>query len=45
MPQVLALALQAKAANMGFNVDAEEADRLDLSLDVIAPSTSFTDAL
>lgn len=29
------LALQAKNANMGFNIDAEEADRLDLSLDVI----------
>jgi len=36
VPKVLALALQAKAANMGFNIDAEEADRLDLSLDVIA---------
>ena len=36
VPQVLALALQAKEANMGFNVDAEEADRLDISLDVIA---------
>ncbi|MEM8789117.1 MAG: bifunctional proline dehydrogenase/L-glutamate gamma-semialdehyde dehydrogenase PutA, partial [Pseudomonadota bacterium] len=30
------LAAQAAAANMGFNIDAEEADRLDLSLDVIA---------
>jgi len=29
------LALLAKSANMGFNVDAEEMDRLDLSLDVI----------
>ncbi|MCV6610442.1 MAG: bifunctional proline dehydrogenase/L-glutamate gamma-semialdehyde dehydrogenase PutA [Amphritea sp.] len=29
------LAVQAKQANMGFNIDAEEADRLDLSLDVI----------
>lgn len=29
------LAIQAKAANMGFNIDAEEADRLDISLDVI----------
>jgi RHH-type proline utilization regulon transcriptional repressor/proline dehydrogenase/delta 1-pyrroline-5-carboxylate dehydrogenase len=29
------LALLAKSANMGFNIDAEEADRLDLSLDVI----------
>ncbi len=30
------LALLAKNANMGFNIDAEEADRLDLSLDIIA---------
>ncbi|RVU85872.1 bifunctional proline dehydrogenase/L-glutamate gamma-semialdehyde dehydrogenase PutA [Leucothrix sargassi] len=29
------LARQSKAAGMGFNIDAEEADRLDLSLDVI----------
>ncbi len=29
------LALQAKAADIGFTVDAEEADRLDLSLDII----------
>jgi RHH-type transcriptional regulator, proline utilization regulon repressor / proline dehydrogenase / delta 1-pyrroline-5-carboxylate dehydrogenase len=29
------LARQAAKANMGFNIDAEEADRLDLSLDVI----------
>lgn len=28
------LALLAKNANMGFNIDAEEADRLDLSLDI-----------
>jgi len=30
-----ALALLAHSANIGFNIDAEEADRLDLSLDVI----------
>jgi RHH-type proline utilization regulon transcriptional repressor/proline dehydrogenase/delta 1-pyrroline-5-carboxylate dehydrogenase len=36
VPATLKLATQAKAANMGFNIDAEEADRLDLSLDVIA---------
>ncbi len=35
VPRTLALAQAARAANMGFNVDAEEADRLDLSLDVI----------
>ncbi len=29
------LAMLAKSASMGFNIDAEEADRLDLSLDVI----------
>ncbi|MDO7674794.1 MAG: bifunctional proline dehydrogenase/L-glutamate gamma-semialdehyde dehydrogenase PutA [Reinekea forsetii] len=29
------LARLARAANMGFNIDAEESDRLDLSLDVI----------
>ena len=29
------LALQARAAGMGLNIDAEEANRLDLSLDVI----------
>ncbi|MEH6826317.1 MAG: bifunctional proline dehydrogenase/L-glutamate gamma-semialdehyde dehydrogenase PutA, partial [Motiliproteus sp.] len=35
VPRTLILAKQAKDANMGFNIDAEEADRLDLSLDVI----------
>jgi len=35
VPTTLELALDAKAANMGLNIDAEEADRLDLSLDVI----------
>lgn len=35
VPITLALAKQAKAAGMGLNIDAEEADRLDLSLDVI----------
>jgi RHH-type proline utilization regulon transcriptional repressor/proline dehydrogenase/delta 1-pyrroline-5-carboxylate dehydrogenase len=35
VPRVAALALHAKNAQMGFNIDAEEADRLDLSLDVI----------
>ncbi len=33
--RALSLAILAKSANMGFNIDAEEADRLDLSLDVI----------
>ncbi len=31
----LALTLQARDGNLGLNIDAEEADRLDLSLDVI----------
>ncbi len=35
VPKVLALAEAAAAANMGFNIDAEEAARLELSLDVI----------
>ncbi|MFP6846377.1 MAG: bifunctional proline dehydrogenase/L-glutamate gamma-semialdehyde dehydrogenase PutA [Thalassolituus sp.] len=33
--QTRKLAHQAAEANMGFNIDAEEADRLDLSLDII----------
>ncbi len=33
--RVRELAMNAKIANMGFNIDAEEADRLDLSLDLI----------
>ncbi len=33
--RLLALARMAKSARIGLNVDAEEADRLDLSLDVI----------
>jgi RHH-type proline utilization regulon transcriptional repressor/proline dehydrogenase/delta 1-pyrroline-5-carboxylate dehydrogenase len=33
--RVLSLAKMAAQAGMGFNIDAEEADRLDLSLDVI----------
>lgn len=35
VPRLRALALLAKSAGMGLNVDAEEADRLTLSLDVI----------
>lgn len=35
VPRVRALALQAKRSHMGLNIDAEEADRLDLSLDII----------
>jgi len=35
IPRVISLATLARSANMGFNIDAEEADRLDISLDVI----------
>ena len=35
VPRLKALALEAKAQDIGLTVDAEEADRLDLSLDVI----------
>jgi RHH-type proline utilization regulon transcriptional repressor/proline dehydrogenase/delta 1-pyrroline-5-carboxylate dehydrogenase len=34
-PKVLALARQAKAHDLNFTIDAEEADRLELSLDII----------
>jgi RHH-type proline utilization regulon transcriptional repressor/proline dehydrogenase/delta 1-pyrroline-5-carboxylate dehydrogenase len=34
-PRLLGLCQQAAAAKVGLNIDAEEADRLDLSLDVI----------
>ncbi len=35
LPKVRELALQCKQANMGFNIDAEEYDRLDISLDLL----------
>lgn len=35
VPRVLDLALMARRAQIGLNIDAEEADRLDLSLDII----------
>jgi RHH-type proline utilization regulon transcriptional repressor/proline dehydrogenase/delta 1-pyrroline-5-carboxylate dehydrogenase len=35
VPQLKALCVEAKAADIGLTVDAEEADRLDISLDVI----------
>lgn len=43
VPRVASLVLQAKNAQMGFNIDAEEADRLDLSLDVIEAVLSEPD--
>jgi len=36
VPEVIKLARAAKQSNLNFTVDAEEADRLELSLDVIA---------
>jgi RHH-type proline utilization regulon transcriptional repressor/proline dehydrogenase/delta 1-pyrroline-5-carboxylate dehydrogenase len=50
VPRVVALAEHAKAAGIGFTIDAEEADRLDLSLDLIeavagAPSLAGWDGL
>lgn len=35
VPRLKQLALRAKAVNIGMTIDAEEADRLELSLDVI----------
>ncbi|MDP5142165.1 bifunctional proline dehydrogenase/L-glutamate gamma-semialdehyde dehydrogenase PutA [Rheinheimera baltica] len=35
IPRVKQLALAAKAYDIGFTIDAEEADRLDISLDII----------
>ncbi|MGA1761520.1 MAG: proline dehydrogenase family protein, partial [Paracoccaceae bacterium] len=35
VPRLRSLALLAKSARMGLNIDAEEADRLSLSLDII----------
>lgn len=35
VPRVMSLVALAKSAGIGLNIDAEEADRLDLSLDII----------
>ncbi|MBL4813673.1 MAG: proline dehydrogenase family protein, partial [Rhodobacteraceae bacterium] len=43
VPRLSSLVFQAKNANMGFNIDAEEADRLDLSLDIIEAVLSNPD--
>ena len=40
VPKLLALARKAKNFDLNFTVDAEEADRLELSLDVIAAALS-----
>ncbi|MEX0582764.1 MAG: bifunctional proline dehydrogenase/L-glutamate gamma-semialdehyde dehydrogenase PutA, partial [Sneathiella sp.] len=43
VPRLSSLVFQAKNADMGFNIDAEEADRLDLSLDIIEAVLSNPD--
>src|SRR4030088_523097 len=40
VPRLIELARRAKAYDLNFTVDAEEADRLELSLDVIAAALS-----
>ena len=40
VPRLTSLARAAKDAGMGLNIDAEEADRLDISLDVIEAALS-----
>jgi RHH-type proline utilization regulon transcriptional repressor/proline dehydrogenase/delta 1-pyrroline-5-carboxylate dehydrogenase len=42
VPRLIGLAQQAKAYDLNFTVDAEEADRLELSLDAVA--AAFSDA-
>src|SRR3546814_212641 len=42
-PRLKALALEAAVAGIGLTVDAEEADRLDLSLDVIEADSGAPD--
>lgn len=44
LPKVRALALLARSYDIGLNIDAEEADRLELSLDLLE-SLSLDDAL
>jgi len=43
VPKLKALCLQAKAHNIGLTVDAEESERLDISLDVIEAVFTDTD--
>jgi RHH-type proline utilization regulon transcriptional repressor/proline dehydrogenase/delta 1-pyrroline-5-carboxylate dehydrogenase len=42
VPRLIDLARRARAFNLNFTVDAEEADRLELSLDVIAAAFADT---
>ncbi len=43
VPKLKALCLQAKAYNIGLTVDAEESERLDISLDIIEAVFTDTD--
>ena len=43
LPRVKKLALMAKQAGLGFSIDAEECDRLDLSLDLFEALASDSD--
>jgi RHH-type proline utilization regulon transcriptional repressor/proline dehydrogenase/delta 1-pyrroline-5-carboxylate dehydrogenase len=43
VPRLAALLRQAKAANVGISIDAEEADRLELSLDVMEAALADPD--
>ena len=43
VPTLVSLAAEAKAANLGFTVDAEEAERLDLMLDVFEALSAAPD--
>ncbi|MCB5202229.1 trifunctional transcriptional regulator/proline dehydrogenase/L-glutamate gamma-semialdehyde dehydrogenase [Neorhizobium sp. T786] len=45
LPKVKALALLARSYNIGLNIDAEEADRLELSLDLLEELCLDTDLL
>ena len=45
LDRLLGLARQAKAVNIGMTVDAEEADRLDLSLDLIEAVSGHPDLI
>jgi RHH-type transcriptional regulator, proline utilization regulon repressor / proline dehydrogenase / delta 1-pyrroline-5-carboxylate dehydrogenase len=50
LPSLRGLAVEARAAGIGFTIDAEEADRLELSLDLVealalAPALSGWDGL
>jgi len=45
LPRLKTLAVEAKTAGIGFTVDAEESERLELSLDLIAHLAGDTDLI